>query len=145
MAMTLKRQNVRIPRPLDRLRWRQGGLAREARPVALAGAVTGVRDGGNRQRAGAGLTAWRQRPAPVRCRARGSGPGCRPAAASAPSPSALGGGPPARPLAPCPVILASALRARPGRPLLRERSSGLDKGWRPVSCPAIGRPFGCPH
>jgi hypothetical protein len=33
----------------------------------------GVRDGGDRQRAGAGLTALRQRPAPVRCRARGAG------------------------------------------------------------------------
>ena len=32
---------------------------------------------GGRAGAGAGMTAWRQRPAPVRGRARGSGPGCR--------------------------------------------------------------------
>jgi len=32
-----------------------------------------VRDGGDRQRAGAGLTACRQRPAPVRRRAKGQG------------------------------------------------------------------------
>jgi hypothetical protein len=27
----------------------------------------------------------------------------------------------------------------------RGQSSGLDKGRRPVSCPAIGRPLACPH
>src|SRR5262249_25814220 len=42
---------------------------RRAARFAFAGAATGVRDGGDRQRAGAGLTAWRQRPAPVRRRA----------------------------------------------------------------------------
>jgi len=36
-----------------------------------------MRDSGDRRRAGAGLTAWRQWPALVRCRARGSGPGLR--------------------------------------------------------------------
>src|SRR5436305_876566 len=32
-----------------------------------------MRDGGHRQRTGAGLTALRQRPAPVRCRAKAAG------------------------------------------------------------------------
>ena len=43
----------------------------------LAGAVTRVRNGEDRRAATAGLTAWRQRPAPVRGRARDSGPSCR--------------------------------------------------------------------
>ena len=102
-----------------------------------------VHGAGNRLRAGAGLTAWRQRPAPVRCRAGGSGPGCRPVAASAPFTPALGGGPPARSLTSPPVINACA-ESPGGRPPSRERSSGLDKGRRPVSCPAIGLPLACP-
>jgi len=59
-----------------------------------------VRDDGDRLRAGAGLTAWRQRPAPVRCRARGSGPRCRLPAASAPFHPCPGGGLPLVPLLP---------------------------------------------
>jgi hypothetical protein len=68
----------------------------------------GVRDGGDRQRAGAGLTAWRQRPAPVRRRARGSGPGCPHQRRVPPSTPAPGGGPPARPLPSSMVIRAYA-------------------------------------
>src|SRR6266853_1335346 len=45
---------------------RQGARRGRTARLALAGAATGVRDGGDRQRAGAGLTALRQRPAPVR-------------------------------------------------------------------------------
>ncbi len=41
-----------------------------------------------------------------------------------------------------------AVLSRPGHrlpALPRARSSGLDKGRRPLSCPAIGRPLACPH
>jgi hypothetical protein len=73
-----------------------GWPAREDRPVALAGAATRVRDGGDRQRWGAGLTALRQRPAPVRRRARGAEPACRPPAVRAPFHLLPSSGPPAR-------------------------------------------------
>ena len=51
------------------------------------------------------------------------------------------------PLRPSPWWLSPFSRARTtGIPALpRGRSSGLDKGRRPVSCPAIGRPLACPH
>jgi len=98
---------------------------------------------GNCQRAGAGLTAWRQRPAPVRCRAKAAG---QAAAHQRRVPFHLcpGGGPPTRPLASSRIVRAYAEEARPRPAMFAPRSSGLDKGRRAVSCPAIGLPLACP-
>jgi integrase len=75
-------RRVGVGRPSDRCRFFGWELSRRhdaqrgrTARLALADAVTGVRDGGDHRRAGAGLPALRQRPAPVRCGARGSGPG----------------------------------------------------------------------
>jgi hypothetical protein len=65
-VMTTELPRLR-PCPLDRMPGARGP------PGSSCRAVTRVRDGGDRRRAGAGLTAWRQRPAPVRCRAKAAG------------------------------------------------------------------------
>jgi len=54
--------------------------------LAPSGAVTGVRNGGDRPRAAAGLTAWRQRPAPLRGSARGQRATLPPARSECPLP-----------------------------------------------------------
>ena len=137
-------------------------IARRGRTVrlALAGAATGVRHGGDRQQAGAGLTAWRQRPAPVRGRAGGSGPYCRPTAARVPPTPAPGGGPPARPSLPLGWSRAHAQsppeRGGPGTPVgraledsrrescHRSRSQGRSHGPGPGGPVQTGR-RGCPR
>jgi hypothetical protein len=92
---------------------RRGRTARSA----LAGAATGVRDGGARLRACAGLTAWRQRPAPVRCRARGGGPACRCKRRV--------------PLPPPPGRRASRSSPRFPLPVIRAQARELCRGWPP--------------
>jgi hypothetical protein len=63
-------------------------------PAALAGAITGVRDGGDRPGGWCEVTARRHRPAPVRGSARGSGSGCRPHSGETPATSAANGAAP---------------------------------------------------
>ena len=84
------------PSALDReLSRRQDCQAREDRPVSSCRRGRRCVTAGTACRRVRGLSAWRQRPTPVRGSARGGGAGCRPAAASPPSTSAPGGGPPA--------------------------------------------------
>jgi hypothetical protein len=64
---------------------RHNARCEEDGPGQLCSAVTEAAGRRDCLRAGAGVTAWRQGPAPVRDCARGSGPDCRPAAVSAPS------------------------------------------------------------
>jgi len=89
-----------------------------------------MRDGGDRQWAGAGLTALRQRSdrcAAAREAAHQAAAQQRRMPLSTPAP---GCGPPARPLAPL-RWSAPAPRARPRRSPSRERSSGLIRGGGP--------------
>jgi hypothetical protein len=99
------------------------GVRRTVR-AALAGAASGVRDGGVRPVAGAGERTWRQRPALVRGSARGSGPSCRPTSGEIPpaTPTAYGTAPRDRPSNP-PVL--RALLRKPGRCRTARRAEGV--------------------
>jgi len=80
-----KRRDATAGSDLDRelSRRHDARRGRTARPL-LQARPPRVRNGGDRQAADAGLTALRQRPAPVRGSAKGSGPSCRPRAARLP-------------------------------------------------------------